>query len=134
MKAFKSLIDIVFSAIADITNIIIIKNEIRLCLIISNFILSLLLSFIIDLYNFMLLTPMLKIAGIYKKSCISIVHKQNNAPFKGPILIEIEEIVKPKIVPLNKIIISTIGIPIIVVPANHSINANSRFFLILSVI
>ena len=55
----------------------------------------------------MLLTPMLKIAGMQKILCNTIDIKQNKMPFSGPKVTEIEEIVNPKIVPLNNIIIKT---------------------------
>ena len=47
--------------------------DINVCLIISIFIFSLLLSFIIDLYSFIQLTAIHKITGIKIKFCKKIV-------------------------------------------------------------
>ena len=79
----------------------------------------------------MLLTPIVKIAGIYNKFCKKIDAIVNIIPLKNPKVIAIEEMVNPNIVPLNKIIINTINMPITVVPANHRIIANNKFFLII---
>ena len=123
MQFFKMPIDTVFSIIEEIIKTIIINPEMAVCLIISNFIFSFLLSFIIDLYNFILLTPKVKTAGINNIFCRNIDDKQNNIPFIFPNVIVIAEIVYHKTMPLNSIIAKTIGMPIIVVPAPHNIIA-----------
>ena len=53
--------------------------------------------------------------------------KINNIPFPNPIVLIVAEIVYPKQNPLNITIPNTIGIHIIVVPANHSKHANIIF-------
>ena len=80
-----------------------IKREKIVCLIISIFIFSLLLSFIIDLYNLAPLTANAKVAGIINKFCSNKVIKQNNIPFPVPKVNKIDEIVYPSENPLNVI-------------------------------
>ncbi len=58
--------------------------EINVCLIISNFIFSLLLSFIIDLYNFIQLTVIQTITGIKIRFCKKTVLNKNVNPFCTP--------------------------------------------------
>ena len=62
-------VDPSISIIDEIITNISIKRENRICLTISNFIFSFLLSFIIDLYNFIPLTAIASIAGINIKFC-----------------------------------------------------------------
>ena len=85
---------------------------------------SFLLSFIIDLYNFILLTPNTIIAGMNIIFCSNVVVSMNTIPFIFPSDIMHADIVYPRQNPLNSIIPNTIGIPIIVVPANHSNTVN----------
>ena len=93
-----------------INNININKENI-VCLIISSFIFSLLLSLIIDLYSLIPLTPNANIIGIKIIFCNSIDTKIKIIPFIVPITLTIVAIVKPKENPLYKIIPKTIGIP-----------------------
>lgn len=58
-----------------------IKNEINVCLKISNFIFSFLLSCIIELCNFIPLTASVIIQGINKIFCNKIVENKNIIPF-----------------------------------------------------
>ena len=95
-----------------------IRLEIIVCFTISTFIFSLLLSFSIDLYSLMLLTPMVKIAGINSIFCKLSVIVENKIPFNVPSVNVNAEIVYPNDNPLKKIIANTTGIPITVVPAN----------------
>ena len=78
---------------ADRININNIKTEKIVCLTISIFIFSFLLSFIIDLYNFIPLTANAKVAGIINKFCSNKVIRQNNIPFPVPKVNKIDEIV-----------------------------------------
>ena len=86
--------------------------KVIVCLINSLFIFSLSLSFAIDLYNLILLTPNAKIAGMNIKFC-----KHN-------------PIVNPKHNTLYRINNITIGIPTIVVPAIHIKLAKVKLFFI----
>ena len=109
---------------------IVIENIV--CLIISIFIFSLLLSFIIALYNFVPLTPIAKIHGIIIKFCSSKVIRENIIPFHVPNAKMIVEIVYPNENPLYTIIPYTTGIPITTHPINHNINAVNMSFIISS--
>ena len=91
---------------------------------------SFLLSFIIALYNFILLTPIVSIAGINNIFCKSKPNMQNRILLPTPIVNVIDEIVYPMQNPLNKIKPKTTGIPMIVVPASHIIIAKIMFFFI----
>ena len=68
----------------------------------------------------MLLTPNIIIAGINITFCKNIVIIMNINAFILPRTYTHDAIVYPKQNPLNNIIPNTIGIPIIVVPANHN--------------
>ena len=70
--------------IDDIIKTSIIINEIILCLKIEIFIFSFLLSFTIDVYNFMLLTPKIIIAGMNIAFWRNIVINTNIIPFTFP--------------------------------------------------
>lgn len=100
------------------------------CLINSFFIFSLSLSFAIDLYNLILLTPNAKIAGMNIKFCKHNPNMQNKIPENFPRLIEKVPIVNPKHNPLYRINNITIGIPTIVVPAIHIKLAKVKLFFI----
>ena len=95
---------------------------------------SLLLSFIIDLYSFILLTPSVKIAGINNKFCKKIASRQNHIPFAVPSVNVKADIVYPNITPLKSITANTIGTPITVVPAIQIIRANIMLFFIEDII
>ena len=88
-----------------------ITNENIVCLIISTFMFSLLLFFIIELCNFIPLTAKLTIQGIKNRFCNISVETKNNIPFQVPQDNIIEEIVYPKQNPLKPIIKYTIDIP-----------------------
>ena len=81
------LVEINISTSEEIINIISITNENMVCLIISSFTFSLLLSFTIDLYNLNLLTAQAKSAGINIIFCKSNDIKVNNIPFESPIIV-----------------------------------------------
>ena len=70
-----------------------IKGENSVCLNISIFIFSFLLSFTIDLYNFIPLTDNANVEGIIIKLCIRRVIIQNKIPFPVPNVKIINEIV-----------------------------------------
>ena len=97
--------------------------DVTVCFTIPIFIFSFLLSFIIDLYSFILLTPKISIAGINNKFCSNKEVNMNDIPLPNPIVAIVAEIVYPRQNPLNNIIPKTIGIPITVVPANHNKHA-----------
>ena len=97
------------------------------CLNISNFIFSFLLSFIIDLYNLNPLTPKAKIAGINNIFCNNKATKIKLSPFPKPIIDIHSEIVYPKQNPLYNIIPNTTGIPIKKKKKNHIDIANNIF-------
>ena len=94
------LIDILFSIILDNSKIPSIMLDIIVCLIIPNFMFSFLLSFIIDLYKLMLLTPILNIAGIKRIFCKNKPNKQKDILSFIPKLNVIADIVYPKQKPL----------------------------------
>ena len=108
------------------------KTVLMLCFKIDNFIFSFLLSFIIDVYNLILLTPKMIIAGINIIFCKNIVIKTNIKPLILPNTYTHDAIVYPKQNPLNSNIPKTIGIPIIVVPENHNNKTNNIFPFISS--
>ena len=101
-----------------------------LCFKIEIFMFSFLLSFIIDLYNFILLTPSISNDGINIIFCKNIVRNIKINPFNFPKVKIHADIVYPKQKPLAKIIPNTIGIPIIVVPENHNRKTSNIFDLI----
>lgn len=76
--------DISHSSKLATNNKITIKLEITLCLIISIFIFSFLLSFTIALYSLILLTPIVRRAGIKTIFCKVNPIKPNNKPFPAP--------------------------------------------------
>lgn len=121
------LVDIKISikeAIIKINNII---NENIVCLTISNFIFSFLLSLTIDLYNLNPLTANAKTAGINNIFCNNVLLNINASPFESP-KVEIQtDIVYPKQNPLYKTTPNTTGIPITVVPKNQITTANKIF-------
>ena len=104
MTNFSKLVDINISIIDAIANIINIITENTVCLNISIFTFSFVLSFTIDLYNFIPLTANAKIAGMSKIFCINNVTNTKLIPFPNPIMVIHNEIVYPKQKPLNKII------------------------------
>ena len=108
-----------------ITNSITIENMV--CLTISNFIFSLLLSFVIDLYNLNPLTANANIAGINNTFCNNRLISTNDIPFVNPITVMHTEIVYPKQKPLYSTTPNTTGIPITVVPKTHIRIANIIF-------
>ena len=77
---------------------------------------SFLLSFIIDLYNLILITPNTNNAGMNIIFCKSKDININIVPFTCPKAYTLPAIVYPRQNPLNAIIPNTIGIPITVVP------------------
>lgn len=109
-------VEINISTTDDINNIINITTENIVCLIISIFIFSLLLSLTIDLYNLNPLTAKAKIAGINNMLCNNILVKMNINPFENPIIDMHIDIVYPRQNPLYVTSPKTIGIPITVVP------------------
>ena len=80
------------------------------------------------MYSFIQLTPNIIIAGINIAFCRNIVIIINIIPFNFPKTYIHDAIVYPKQNPLTKIMPKTIGIPIIVVPANHNENTNIILF------
>ena len=82
----------------------------------------------------MLLTPMVKIAGINSMFCKLRAIIENKIPLTVPSVQVNAEIVYPNDNPLKKIIANTTGIPITVVPANHKNNAKTIFLLIDDII
>ena len=86
-------------------------DEKIVCLSTSIFILSLFLSFTIDLYNLNPLTPIAIIAGMNIMFCSNKAIKINNIPFPVLITTIIDAMVYPKQNPLYSIIPKTIGIP-----------------------
>lgn len=95
----------------DIINSISITTENTVCLAISIFIFSFLLSFTIDLYNLNPLTAKAKIAGIKIIFCSNIEISMKLNPFDNPITLINVDIVYPKQNPLYNTIPKTIGIP-----------------------
>ena len=67
------------------------------------------------------------IAGINIMFCSTSVVNTNIIPFPAPIIVIIDAIEYPKQKPLYNIIPNTIGIPITVVPKNHSVIAKITF-------
>ncbi len=110
------LVDIKISIIDAITNIINIIVENTVCLNISILTFSFVLSFTMDLYNFIPLTANAKIAGINKMFCNSNVTNTKLSPFPNPIIVIHNEMVYPRQNPRYKIIAKTMGIPMTVVP------------------
>ena len=100
--------------------------ETSVCLIISSFMFSLLLSFIIDLYNRMQLTAMQIITGIKIIFCKNIVVSKNIIPFCAPNTATADDTAYPMQNPLNITIPNTIGIPITVDPINHILIINIK--------
>lgn len=92
MKFFYKYFEIIFSILFDaktsikddIANTIAIIPQSIVCLIISIFMFSLLLSFIIDLYNLKQLTAIVKIAGINNIFCNNKLLKIKEIPFPTP--------------------------------------------------
>lgn len=116
----------------DATNIKInITNENIVCLNISNFIFSLLLSFVIDLYNFIPLTAIANIAGINNILGNKKFTNEKIVPLVIPSMVTDTAIVYPKQKPLYNTIPNTIGMPITVVPKNHKDTANIIFCITL---
>lgn len=91
---------------------------------------SLLLSFIIDLYNFIPLTPNANIDGINKIFCNNKDVMAKHIPFPVPNVAKTEAIVYPIQKPLNIIIPYTKNIPITVELTNHNIIASFTFSII----
>ena len=85
-----------------------------------------------ELYSLIQLTPNMIIAGINMMFCNNTVIARNISPFIFPKTYTQEAIVHPKQKPLNNIIPNTIGIPMIVVPANHRKNTKIILFFISS--
>ena len=81
---------------------------------------SLLLSFMMDSYNFIPLTPKAKMHGIKKIFCSNILDAISKLPFPVPNIVITVEIVYPKQKPRKAITRYKIGIPITVHPRNHS--------------
>ena len=108
-----------------------IKIEKTVCLNISNFMLSFLLSFTIDLYNLNPLTAIAIIAGINIIFCKNKADNVNISPPCTPIILIHAEIVYPNINPLYNINPKTIGNPITVVPKNHIMLATIILFIIV---
>lgn len=81
------------------------------CLTISILTLFDILSFIIDLYKFIPLTPIASIAGIKSKFWINKSLNTNTNPFEIPRTLTQDDIVYPRQKPLYIIIPNTIGIP-----------------------
>ena len=104
---------------------IIIENI--MCLNNSNFMFSLFLSFIIDLYNLNPLTANAIIAGIRKILGSKKLINVNIIPFCRPSTVTQTDIVYPRQNPLYIIIPNTTGIPIMVVPKNHIVTAKNIF-------
>lgn len=102
----------------------------HVCLKISNFMLSRLLSFIIDLYNLIPLIDKAKIVGISIMFCNNIEEKINMLPFFIPKVAMALAALYPKQNPLKPIAPYTTNTPITVSPANHNNNAKDRFFFI----
>ena len=124
-------VEICVSTTADAIKINNTNAENTVCLTISIFIFSFLLSLYIDLYAFNALTPNDIIPGINIMFCIIIAIDVNAIPFATPNTTVILDIVYPKQNPLNAIIPNTIGIPIIVLPINHIISVNIILSFIL---
>ena len=95
----------------DTINNIIMTPENTVCLTISIFIFSFLLSFTIDLYNLSPLKARAKIAGIKIIFCSNIETTMKLSPFDNPMTLTNIEIVYPKQNPLYNTIPKTIGIP-----------------------
>ena len=123
--------DIYTSIIEEIINSSNIIRENIVWRIISIFIFSFLLSFIIDLYNLKPLTASANNTGINIMFCNNKLNITKANPFDNPIIDIQAEIVYPKQKPLYNVIPNTIGIPITVVPKNHIINVNNTFCFIL---
>ena len=113
---------------AAIINIISINIENIVCLTISIFTFSLLLSFTIDLYSFSPLTASDKTHGINIRFCNNIDVRKNIVPSQVPYVKVNDIIVYPKQKPLYATIPNTSGIPITVEPVNHMIIHNITFF------
>ena len=113
-------------------NTININNEKIICLTISNFILSFLLSLVIDLYNLNPLTAIAIIAGINNIFCKNKLEKIKPKPLEIPKTLIKLDIVYPRQNPLYKTIPNTTGIPITVVPKNHIKQASIILLKMLS--
>ena len=123
MHRLNKLLDKYTSTNDDTISSPVITNENTVCLTISSFIFSFLLSFIIDPYNFIPLTAIASIHGIIIIFCANKLVMLNNIPFAVPKVVIMQDIVYPKEKPLNITIKYTIGIPITVEPINHIIIA-----------
>lgn len=99
------------SIIEDIQRVSAINPQNAVCLTISIFIFSLLLSFIIDLYSLKPLTLIAIIAGINIMFCKIKLLNIKASPFEVPNTLIHEEIVYPRQKPLYNIIPKTTGIP-----------------------
>lgn len=126
----KIFVEINISIIAEIINSINIINEKIVCLKISNFMFSFLLSFIIDLYSLKPLTASARIAGINNIFCINNVTIEKINPLVSPNTNIDVEIVYPRQNPLYSTIPNTIGIPITVVPKNQITTPKIKFCII----
>lgn len=113
-----------------INSIILTIVQNNVCLSISSFMLSCLLSFIIDLYSFIPLIAIIKILGINIIFCNNIAERINIVPLFIPSVATILEILYPKQKPLKHTVPYTTNIPTTVSPANHNNNARVRFFFI----
>lgn len=123
-------VDTYVSAKDAINSIILTIAEKQVCLNISSFMLSRLLSFIIDLYNLIPLIAIAKIAGISIMFCISIDENMKIVPLLIPKDAIILEMLYPKQNPLKHIAPYKANIPTTVSPANHNNNARDRFLFI----
>lgn len=103
-------------------------NENIVCLSISIFIFSLVLSFIIDLYSLIPLIANANNTGINIIFCKSIDEKINFAPLFAPSVAIMLDILYPRLNPLKHITPYTTNIPITVSPANHRLSASIRLF------
>ena len=83
-KIFKRFVDTSISITDDSNNNINIIKENIVCLTISNFMFSFLLSLIIDLYNLNPLTAKANVAGIKIKFCSTKLNNVKSIPFPIP--------------------------------------------------
>ena len=128
MHIINKFVDIYVSIKDDNTKNARIIKENAVCLKISTLIFSFLLSFMIDLYNFIPLTVSANIHGIKIRFCSNMLVAKNKIPFPVPNTAMLDEIVYPRQKPLNATIPKTIGIPTTVEPINHIRKVNSKLF------
>ena len=100
IKIFKRFVDTSISITDDSNNNINIIKENIVCLTISNFMFSFLLSLIIDLYNLNPLTAKANVAGIKIKFCSTKLNNVKSIPFPIPKIDTHTDIVYPKQNPL----------------------------------